>query len=143
MKRWFLVAAGLVAALALASSVSWAGSTPPSPPHEGHWTHCTLDVQGTTPFDEWQQVHMVLTAGDTFWIDSPNTWAGHYVIKQFRFVYADPDVLPTNGWSDWSSKGAKTGPSAHSTTIECMGSFADAAPPYWIDSIDVLLPAGK
>jgi hypothetical protein len=140
MKRYILLAAGVVAALAVAGGVSSAG-TPPSPPLFSHHTDCTLD--GTLPFDQWTPVHMVLPNGDTFWIDSPSDLSGHYVIQSYRVVYTDSTVVPASddpGWSSWYPKGKKTGPTDKSTVIECKGSF-DVDTPYWVDSIDVLVPS--
>lgn len=136
-----LLVAGLSAALSICvAGVSSAGNL-------GHDTRCTTDVHAGLPYDQWTGVHMVLSgAGDTFWITEPAAWAGHYLIQSVRFIEQSPDVVPGEddaGWSPWSSKGQKTGPSAHSTAIECKGAFADAKPPYWVDSVDILLPAGK
>jgi len=144
-RRRITAAAAITAALALtASAVSSAARS--SPPLISHDTHCTHDVQGATPFDEWQGVHMLLPpgGGDGFWIDSPTSLAGHYLIQTYRYAYGDPKTLPADDlWSSWISKGKKTGPTTKSTFIECKGSFADDDPPYWVDSIDLLVPAGK
>src|SRR5262245_7953472 len=82
MKRYVMVAALLAAVFALPAAGASAG-TPPSPPHEEHFTHCALDA--TLPFEQWQEVRMLLTpSGDTFWITSPSAFAGHYLIQSYR-----------------------------------------------------------
>ncbi len=139
--KLMLVVAGLAAVLSIGiTSVSSAGNY-------GHDTRCTTHVHAGLPYDQWTDVHMVLSgAGDNFWITEPAAWAGHYLIQSFRFIDQSPDIVPGEtdaGWSPWYAKGQKTGPSAHSSTIECKGPFADANPPYWVDSVDILLPADK
>lgn len=141
MKRCLMVAT-VAAVIALPAAGASAG-TPPSPPHVEHWTHCTLD--STLPYPQWDAVRMLLGGGgDTFWITSPDEWAGHYLIQSYRsFVTTDdPSIVPGQQdvrWSDWMSMGKKTGPVVRSGMLECKGYFLEDEGTRWVDSIDVLV----
>jgi len=142
MKRYVMVAAVVAAVFALPLAGASAG-TPPSPPHEEHFTHCTLDA--SLPFAQWQEVRMLMTpSGDTFWITSPSALAGHYLIQSYRnFVtQRDPSLVPSGQdprWSPWGSLGNKTGQTAKSPVIECKGYFTLDTGTLWVDSVDVLV----